>query len=270
VNSIDGAPLLLASAGILPATDSRTSDSSWSGLAVEASRIGVDLDTRTAARLARFRDLLLERNAHVNLTAIRLPVEVERRLFLDALAMIPAIDAFLETARHHPRARLIDIGSGAGFPGLVLKIARPDLDVTLLDATAKKVAFLDDVIADLKLEAIHAVHGRAEELGQRQSYREQFAIATARAVASLPVLLEFVLPFLDIGGQAFLPKGLAIDDELRAGRRAAKQLGGEIISAQRAPVGETRLVIARKTTLTAKAYPRRTGIPAHSPLGQGS
>jgi 16S rRNA (guanine527-N7)-methyltransferase len=122
----------------------------------------------------------------------------------------------------------------------------------------------------LELDAVRATHGRAEELGQNPRYREKFEIATARAVAGLPVLLEFVLPFLDVGGQAFLPKGLSIEDELKAGRRAAKRLGAEIVSAQRAPLTDTRLVIARKTTLTARAYPRRTGIPASSPLGGGS
>jgi 16S rRNA (guanine527-N7)-methyltransferase len=270
VNPKSGAPLLLAPAGMLPSTDSRTSDDSWSGLAVEASFIGVELDPLASARFTRYRDLLLERNAHVNLTAIRQPVEIERRLYLDALAMLPAIDAFLETEGQNCQARLIDIGSGAGFPGLVLKIARPALDVTLVDATAKKVAFVGDVIADLELAGVRAVHGRAEELGQNPRYREQFEIATARAVASLPVLLEFVLPFLDVGGRAFLPKGLAIDDELTAGRRAAKRLGAEIVSSERVLSGETRLIIAHKTTLTAKAYPRHTGIPARSPLGQGS
>jgi 16S rRNA (guanine527-N7)-methyltransferase len=270
VNPFNGAPLLLASAGTLPATDSLTFNSSWSGLAVEAGRIGMDLDPETAARFVRYRELLLERNEHVNLTAIRHPDEVERRLFLDALAMLPAIDAFLEGAQLRQQARLIDIGSGAGFPGLALKIARPDLDVTLVDATAKKVAFLNEIISDLELDAVRATHGRAEELGQNPRYREQFEIATARAVANLPVLLEFVLPFLDVGGQAFLPKGLSIEDELKAGRRAAKRLGAEIVSAQRAPLTDTRLVIARKTTLTARVYPRRTGIPASSPLGGGS
>lgn len=272
MNPINSTPLLLAPAGTPPAADSFAPHSSWSGLAPEASRIGVAVDAGALARLNRYRDLLLERNAHVNLTAIRQPEEIERRLFLDALAMLPAIDAFLrKSARPQERkARLIDVGSGGGFPGLVLKIARPDLDVTLVDATAKKLAFLDEVIAELELAAVQTVHGRAEDLGRDRRYREQFDIATARAVASLPVLLEFVVPFLDVGGQAFLPKGLAIDDELKAGKRAARQLGAEIISAERVANGETRLAIARKRTLTDKSYPRRTGVPVQSPLGTGS
>lgn len=244
---------------------------SWPGLASAAGEIGVPLDDEAIARFARYRDMLIERNASVNLTAVREPSEVERKLFLDALAMIPIIDqsvAFNPSPRATP-LRLIDVGSGAGFPGLALKIARPELDVTLLDATGKKVAFVNDVINDLKLDNVRAVHGRAEECGQDPRYRERFDLATARAVAPLPVLLELVMPFLEIGGQAFLPKGSRLDRELRAGRKAAARLGSRILSADHLATGETRLVVAEKQTLTAKAYPRRTGIPSRAPLGGG-
>ena len=151
-----------------------------------------------------------------------------------------------------------------------MKIVRPHLDVTLVDATAKKVAFVNEVIAALELEGARAVQGRAEELARERVYRARFGLATARAVASLPVLLEYVVPFLSIGGTALLPKGLEIAEELRLGRRAAAILGAEIVSALALPFGTTRLVVARKVSPTAAAYPRRVGIPSRDPLGERS
>jgi 16S rRNA (guanine527-N7)-methyltransferase len=223
------------------------------------------------ARFADYRTLLLTRNAHVNLTAVTDPDEVERRLFFDALAMVPAIDAFLtQSAQLRARSvRLIDIGSGAGFPGIALKIVRPELGIVLLDATAKKVAFQRDVISSLGLTGIEAVHGRAEEVGRDPRFREAFQLATARAVASLPTLLELVTPFLDIGGEAMLPKGLHLDEELKVGRRAARQLGCTLLDAELMPGGTSRLVRVRKSTLTPRSYPRRNGTPSRLPLGGG-
>jgi 16S rRNA (guanine527-N7)-methyltransferase len=267
VNTITGAPSLPA-ARPAPATVPLHSESTWSGLGQEAERIGVPLDDNAVALLGRYRDLLLESISRFNLTAIRDPVEVERRLFLDALAMIPTIWDFLTDRPHtsgHPR--LIDVGSGAGFPGLVLKIAIPELGVTLIEATGKKVRFLEQVIAELSLQSVRAIHGRAEDLGQDSRYRERFDLATARAVAALPTLLELVTPFLDVGGEGFLPKGTQLDEELRAGRRAAAKLGAEIISTPLNARSDSRLVIVRKTSLTPKRYPRRSGLPNQSPLG---
>lgn len=243
----------------------------WHGLATEADRIGVSIDERMIGQFGAYRELLLDRNAHVNLTAITNPDEVERRLFLDALAMIPTIDEFLARgAQLRTRSvRLIDIGSGAGLPGIALKIVRPDLDILLVDATAKKVAFEHDVIARLGLAGIEAIQGRAEEMGRDPRYREAFQLTTARAVASLPTLLELVTPFLDVGGEALLPKGLHIDEELKVGRRAARQLGCSLFDAELMPGGTSKLVRVRKTTLTPPTYPRRTGIPNRLPLGGG-
>ena len=244
----------------------------WSGLVDASGRLGVSLDADAVERFARYRDLLLERGAQFNLTAIREPEEIERRLFLDAIAMVPELDRATgaPTGRGKRVMRLIDVGAGAGFPGLALKIVRPDLDATLIDATAKKVAFVNEVIAALELESARAVQARAEELGQNSAYRARFDIATARAVASLPVLLEYVVPFLTTGGTALLPKGLEIAEELRHGRRAAAVLGADIISAAALPFGTTRLVVARKVSPTAATYPRRVGIPSRDPLGERS
>ena len=251
-------------AAMAPSLDS----SAWAGLVSEAGRFGVAIDAKAAARFDRYRDLLVEWNGLMNLTAVRDPAEIERRLFLDALAMVPVLDLMIAASGIDATPALIDVGAGAGFPGLALKIARPELRVTLVDATAKKVEFLTAVISDLALEGIAAVHGRAEELGKDVSYRERFQIATARAVASLPVLLEYVVPFLRVGGTALLPKGQHIEDELGAGQRVARLLGAEIVSAEPLAVPATRLVLARKIGATPKQYPRRTGLPSREPLAR--
>jgi len=158
-------------------------DSEWPGLATASANLGVALTPDVQEQLAIYHRLLIERNAQFNLSAIRDPQAMEQRLFLDAIAMIPALDASRLTGdRSSPR--LVDIGSGAGFPGLVLKIVRPDMQVTLIDATGKKVRFLNEVIVAAGLDRVQAFHGRAEELARKPEFRERFNVATARAVAS--------------------------------------------------------------------------------------
>jgi 16S rRNA (guanine527-N7)-methyltransferase len=221
------------------------------------------------AKVVAYRDLLLEWNQRFNLTAITDPELVERRLFLDAWQMLPAIDE----ATGGEAARLIDVGTGAGFPGLALKIARPALEVTLLEATGKKVSFLRHVIDALGLTGVEALHGRAEELAHDPARRERYDLATARAVAYLPAVIELCTPFLRIGGRALFPKSSDLDQELREGRRAAKTLGVTIVSADPLPEIEgeqvTRLVIVDRMERTPPRYPRRAGIPAREPLGRG-
>ncbi|MFN8664654.1 MAG: 16S rRNA (guanine(527)-N(7))-methyltransferase RsmG [Thermomicrobiales bacterium] len=245
---------------------SQPQENGWPGLAAAAERLGVPLSAEVREQLAEYSRVLIERNAQFNLTAIRDPEAMERRLFFDAVAMIPTLDSVLSSSRY-PLPRLIDVGSGAGFPGLVLKIVRPSLRVTLLDATAKKVRFLEEVIAATGLTGVDTLHGRAEEFGRDPEYRERFSLATARAVASLPVLLELTTPFLDIGGVALLPKGLDLTVELEQGNRAARLLGSRIVSADILPNHESRLVVVEKMTLTPRKFPRPTGIPNQEPLG---
>ena len=272
MNPIGGASSLSAEAATDAVTTRFPPRDDLSGLAFASGRLGVSLDAHALERFARYRALLLERSAQFNMTSIRDPAEIEQRLFLDAIAMVPELDRLTGTPsdRADRAVRLVDVGAGAGFPGLALKIVSPALDVTLIDATAKKVAFVNEVIAALELQHVRAVQGRAEELGQDNRYRARFDVATARAVASLPVLLEYVVPFLITGGTALLPKGLDITEELRLGRRAAAILGTEIVSAEELPLRRTRLVVARKISPSASAYPRRVGIPSRDPLGERS
>ena len=165
------------------------------------------------------------------------------------------------------RPRLVDVGSGAGFPGLALKIARPWLNVTLVEATAKKVRFLDQVIAELGLTSVVAIHARAEDLGRAPRHRASYDLATARAVASLPALLELCAPLLRVGGRGLFPKGAAITEEVRASRGAAALLGVRILNGDSPHQRGSRIVEVEKIAPTPNRYPRRPGIPAREPLG---
>lgn len=239
------------------------------------SAIVASLAADACDRLHAYAEALAETNQHLNLSAVRDRVGIWQRLILESLRLLPAIDAALNHRPEAPSpASLIDVGTGGGIPGMVIALARPALRVTLLDATAKKLAFLERIAADLGATNVICVHGRAEELGHDARFRESFDLVTARAVAALPVLLELCLPFLRPGGTALLPKGIALDAELADARVAAPLLGGRIIEASILPgIGsevETRLVVLRKVERTPGCFPRRTGVPAKQPLGAGS
>jgi 16S rRNA (guanine527-N7)-methyltransferase len=232
----------------------------------------IPLDSLALARLARFRDLLLEWNARFNLTAIADPAAVERVLILDALRMAPHVAAAaLATGR--PSPRLVDIGTGGGFPGVPLAIALPHVRVALVDATAKKVGYLQTVAADLRLGNVTAHQGRAEELGHDPAWRGRFDLATARAVASLSALMELVGPLLRVGGVAFFPKGPRLPEEQTDGAYAASQVGArirEVVQLPHDPAEQvTNLVMVDKIATTPARYPRRTGLPGKEPLTRG-
>lgn len=238
----------------------------------ETARLVAGLTGVQRTQLATYRDLLLDWNQKVNLTALTDPAEVERRLFLDAVRMLPAVDDYLGGS---VAARLVDIGTGAGFPGLVLAIARPHLDVALIEATGKKIGFLRAVVAALHLSRrVSAFHGRAEDLARDPTHRGRFDLGTARAVAVLPALLELTMPYLRRGGRALFPKSAELGEELAQAERAARMIGARIVGADLLAHGEgervTRLVIADKMEATPSRYPRRAGIPAREPLGRGS
>jgi 16S rRNA (guanine527-N7)-methyltransferase len=227
-------------------------------LARYADRLAVKLDSEAIERFTNYRDLLLSANERFNLTRITDPDEIEVRLFADSLSLVPQIPT--------DATSLLDIGSGGGVPGLALAIVRPDIDVTLLDATAKKVRFLAETAEALGLDRVTALHGRAEELARDRQHRERYGAVTARAVARLVTLVELALPFVTVGGCAILPKGSAAADELSEARYAIGVLGGRARPLVSTPVEGTTLVVIDKRKPTPAAYPRTTGVPNRSPL----
>lgn len=207
-------------------------------------------------------NLLLEWNERINLTAITDPDEVVFKHFLDCLL-------FLKNINVPENARIIDVGTGAGFPGVVLKIARPDIKLTLLDSLNKRVNFLSDVIERLGLHNAVAVHSRAEEGARCPEYRELFDIATARAVAPLNILSEYCLPYVKKGGDFVSLKGPAAAEELQSARRAIAVLGGgdAAIFNEKLPNGDERLIIkVKKISQTSPKYPRNSGKISKQPL----
>jgi 16S rRNA (guanine527-N7)-methyltransferase len=211
----------------------------------------------------RLRQELLAWNTRVNLTAITDPVEVLLKHFLDSLALLEVSQA--------ERVRVLDIGAGAGFPGLPLKIARPQWDLVLLEATGKKVAFQRHVIEMLSLSAIEAIHGRAEEIAHQPAYRGSFDLVTARAVAALPVLLEYAAPFCRVGGRILLPKKGELAAELEQGQRAAQALGLVFKADQRVTLpglaDGRRILIWEQARSCPLQYPRSGSTMAKKPLG---
>jgi len=233
-----------------------------------AEALGVALDATAFDRFARYRDLLLDWNQRVNLTRVTEPTEVEIRLFADSLLLVPYLRRFREA---HPGTppRLADVGTGGGFPGIPLKIAMPDFDLTLIEATGKKVAFLDAAIAALDLPGARAVHGRAEDLAHLPDYRGRFDLVTARAVARIPTLLEYCLPLLRPGGWGLFPKGRDAEEETAEAANALATLNARLLAVDPAPVPElagTKIVVVEQIKPVPSKYPRRAGLPAKRPL----
>jgi 16S rRNA (guanine527-N7)-methyltransferase len=245
---------------------SDTSGEGLSALGEGAAKLGIPLDDAQLDAFARYCELLLDWNTRINLTAITEPVEVAARHFLDSLTVAQAIpDALRQDAPH-----ILDVGAGAGFPGLPLAIAFPQWNVTLLEATGKKVRFMETVIAALALTNARAVQGRAEELARQPAYRGHFDIVTARAVAALPTLIEYCAPFARIGGLVVMPKKGDLADEIAAGSRAAKHLGARLLDAVEVTVpplvdGRVLLVAVQEKPCPPR-YPRPAGAPSKHPL----
>ncbi len=230
-----------------------------------AGRLGTPLTERQVSLFAIYREELLTWNAHrTNLTAITRPDMVESRLFIGSLVCAVALPQVSQQ-------RLIDIGSGGGFPGLPLAIALPTWDITLVEATSKKVEFLEHVIALLHLDNASALQSRAENLAHDHTHRERYDVATARALAPLSTLVELCLPFVRNGGILIAPKSTDAEREAQEASRALAVLGGEVQDITRPPSGTPipashSLVIIRKVAPTPHRYPRRNGVPARQPL----
>lgn len=222
-------------------------------------------DAALAEKLEIYLRLLQEWNARMDLTATLEAAETADRHFIDSLAV-------LRTDRIFPGASLIDVGTGAGFPGMVLAMTRPDLSVTLTDAQQKRLNFLEALQEAAEIRNVTLLHARAEDAGRDRKYREMFDFAAARAVAPLNVLAEYLLPFVKVGGCALSWKGPALEKELEAGRRAARLLGGRLELPEQYTVDgrdwEHTILPIRKVEKTPSAYPRKAGTPKAKPLGE--
>lgn len=232
------------------------------------SRLDRPFSRSAKAQLTTYIGLLRVWNERINLTAIVDDEGVAIRHILDSLMLLAPLEAF-EQKGNRQGLSLIDIGTGAGFPGLPLKIVRPDWQVLLLDSLVKRLNFLDAVIDALRLEGVRTRHDRAEDGGHRPDLREQFDVATARAVAPLPVLCEYCLPFVRVGGLFMAMKGNP-DEEWPAAGHAVRLLGGEleqIVSFRLPGTSMQRSIIQiRKTGKTPPLYPRKAGKPEKQPL----
>ncbi len=225
-----------------------------------AAEFGMSLDDKMVSDLFEYKRILLEWNEKMNLTAIIEDKEFILKHFVDSLSILPYIKGI---------NNLIDVGTGAGFPGIPLKIALPKIHVVLLDSLEKRVGFLNTVIDALELKGISAVHMRAEDAGTASKYRESFDAAAARAVASMPVLLEYCLPLVKTGGIFVAMKG-SNSEEISASKMALEVLGGEIEEVKdfNLPGSDIKrkVIIVRKLRQSPTKYPRKAGKPSKEPL----
>lgn len=229
-------------------------------LSAECQRLGIALNDAAIERFEIYADYLIEYNKNVNLTAITEPTEIAHKHFLDCLL-------FFKAAQVPQGASIIDVGTGAGFPGVVLKIARPDIKLTLMDSLNKRLVFLNSLLEKLGLSA-DIIHSRAED-GAKPPLREGFDFATARAVAALPVLSEYCLPYVKPGGCFVALKGAMASEELTSAKRAIETLGGgkpKLVELQTETLGNRGIAVIPKTAPTPAKYPRQSAKISKQPL----
>ena len=224
---------------------------------------GIELSTRQLEQFDQYFRLLVEWNEKMNLTAITEEGQVYLKHFYDSLT-----PAFFFS--FHQVSTVVDIGGGAGFPSIPLKICFPHLHMTIIDSLNKRIGFLQHIVQELGLQGVDPVHGRAEDCGQDPAYRESFQLVVARAVARLNLLSEYCLPFAQVGGHFLALKGSDISLELNEAKKAIKTLGGKTRKVETLELmenaGERNIVIVEKVERTPRNYPRKAGIPAKKPL----
>lgn len=227
----------------------------------KSSKIDINLDNEICNKLYNYMNLLLEWNEKINLTAITDEKEIILKHFIDSFT----INKFINSGD-----KMLDIGTGAGFPGLPIKIIRPEVDVFLMDSLNKRINFLNEVIESLQLKNIEAFHSRAEEMAKNNKFREKFDVVTSRAVAKLNILLEYMLPYTKINGKCLCMKGPNIEEEIKEAEKALKILGGEIEKIEKIILPdsniERKIIIIRKKSATPLKYPRKAGMPTKEPL----
>lgn len=228
-----------------------------------AALFDIELSEKQTEQFYRFYEQMVETNKYMNLTGITQLDEVIVKHFLDSLAVSKAVS--MEKVK-----KIIDVGTGAGFPGIPLKIAYPDLEVCLLDSLKKRIGFLEEVCRENQLQKVETLHGRAEDYAKNPAYREKFDLCVSRAVANLATLAEYCLPYVEVGGYFVSYKSGNVDNERKEAEKAIEILGGKIKDVIYFTLPETEiersLVVIEKGKETPGKYPRKAGMPAKEPL----
>ncbi len=226
-----------------------------------ANKINIQINNDKIEKFYQFMNLMLEWNEKINLTAITEPDEVILKHFIDSLT----IEKYVKD-----NTNLIDIGTGAGFPGIPISIIKDKCDITLMDSLNKRIKFLDDVVQNINVNNVQTVHARAEELAKNEKFREKYDYATSRAVASLNILLEYMLPFVKINGYCICMKGANIQEELQKSKNALNILGGVIENIEKFELPNSditrNIIVVKKVRSTPSKYPRKAGMPSKEPL----
>lgn len=229
----------------------------------KAKEIGIELSELQIDQFNKFYQMMVEWNKVMNLTGITEYEEVVEKHFIDSLSIVKVIDI-------NKIADVIDVGTGAGFPGVPLKIAFPHLNITLLDSLNKRIKFLNEVISETGLENISSIHGRAEDFAKQEKYREQYDLCVSRAVANLATLSEYCLPYVKVGGRFVSYKSGEIDAEVEDCKTAVKVLGGKINKVEKFQLLGTDIgrsfVDIKKEKNTGKKFPRKAGLPSKEPI----
>lgn len=232
-----------------------------SKMSQKAKQMGIEIQPKKMQQFYEYMNLLLQWNEKINLTAIVEKEEIMTKHFMDSLTILRYVK---------PSEKVLDIGTGAGFPGIPLGIMKTETSITLLDSLQKRILFLQDVIQKIDLYNVIPIHARAEEMILHPNKRQAFDLVVSRAVASLPVLLEYMLPYVKINGCAICMKGPEIEKEMQEAQRALKELGGKIEKVDNMMLPQTdiqrNLIIIRKEKETPIKYPRKAGIPTKKPI----
>lgn len=250
---------------------SNMTETFYNRLKEQSEALGIQLSDTQIEQLFTYYEMLVETNKVMNLTAITEESEVVTKHFIDSMAIVKASVKNENVSRETLSGKtLIDVGTGAGFPGLVLKIVFPECKVTLTDSLQKRLRFLDEVIARLGLQDVETIHGRAEDLGHQKQLREHYDLATSRAVANMSTLTEYDLPFVKEDGYFIAYKSGEVGEELASAENAIRKLGGKLEQEVEYVLPESdihrSLISIRKAKETPKTYPRKAGTPAKDPL----
>ena len=223
--------------------------------------LNLELNEKQIEQFLKYYEMLIEKNKVMNLTAITEYDEVIEKHFLDSISLCQVYDL-------SKPVKILDMGTGAGFPGVPLKIAFPEVEITLADSLNKRIKFLDEVVEELGLEKVTTVHARAEELARNKEHRESYDLVVSRAVANLSTLGEYCIPFVKMGGNFISYKSGEVDEEVNAAGKAIKILGGEMKDVYKFDLSDQKrsFIIIEKIKTTPKTYPRKAGTPSKEPL----